>query len=75
MAQSGFEFIQGDIVKIDLNVATRKIIFTKGMERIEMEIKEPIVGDAYFPCVYLTRTDNVFKNGEAVEIVQNKILI
>lgn len=69
----GFEFVQGDVIKVDLNVPMRRITFTKGTERFQMEIQETIVGDAYVPCVYLTRTDNVFKNGEAVEIVQNKI--
>lgn len=22
--------------------------------------------DCYYPCAYLTRTDNIFKNGESV---------
>jgi len=64
-----FTFKEDEVISVQYDTASRTITFSKGSERFEMSVVPATEGDCYHPCAYLTRTDNIFKNGECVQIV------
>ena len=65
--QNAYNFVDGDIIKITLNLAKKQVSFqnTKKSNCITLEIIDPPAEDCYVPCV------NMCNPGDEVELIND----